>query len=249
MQDEASAPIPAPRPSRRREIALGLSALIPLLALTSKPPGTALLIYTLFVLAVLLRKPLNSLAERVGGRPEPLLFLAFLVSGSLTELLAWLNNYLSAAPNPALFHPQLLADLFVGLGFYGGWGFAWIIVLRRYRFTIGEVFLVTGLQGIFFEQLGAVFIMMVQSLAANPLLSLIFGLYVCAVHGSAAGLAVLPVLSRFDAPERSRRWVRFPLVIALMVGGAFLGTFLIGTLAGLFGGLPPKRSIIEHPFW
>ena len=63
-------------------------------------------------------------------------------------------------------------------------------VLRRYRFTVAEVFLVTGIQGIFFEQLGAVFLMMVRSLATNPLLSLVFGLYVCAVHGSAAGLAV-----------------------------------------------------------
>jgi hypothetical protein len=220
-----------------------------MLGLTSKPPGTALLIYTLFVLAVLLRKPLTALIDRIGGRPEALLCVTFLISGSLTELFAWLNNYLAAAPRPTLFHPQLLADLIVGFGFYGGWAFAWIVVLRRYRFTLAEVFLVTGLQGIFFEQLGAVFILMVQSLAANPLLSLIFGVYVCAVHGSAAGLAVLPALHHFDAPERSRRWVRFPLVIALMVGGAFLGTALVGLAAGLFGGLPPKRSIIEHPFW
>jgi len=229
-------------------VALGLSALIPLLALFSKPPGTALLIYTLFVLGVLLRKPITALADRLTGRPEPYLFLTFLVSGSLTELFAWLNNYLEAAAQPALFHPQLGADLIVGFGFYGGWAFAWIIVLRRYRFTLREVFLVTGIQGIFFEQLGAVFLMMVKLFATNPLLSLVFGLYVCAVHGSAAALAVLPWLQRFDTPT-SRHWARFPIVIALMVGGAFLGTALIGVAAGLFGGLPPKRSIVEHPFW
>jgi len=38
-------------------------------------------------------------------------------------------------------------------------------------------------------------------------------------------------------------------LVALMVGFAFLGCWLIGLGSLLFGGVPPKRSIVEHPFW
>ncbi|MCC2668633.1 MAG: hypothetical protein K0Q72_1104 [Armatimonadetes bacterium] len=235
--------------SRKAKAWLIFSGLIPLLGLLSKPPGTALLIYTLFVTACLGRARLAALADRLPGSPTVWLCVAFTVSGMLTETFAWLNNYLEAAKKPALFHPQLLFDLIVGLGFYGGWACAWLLVLRRYRFTLAETFLVTGIQGIFFEQLGAVFIMMLAVLPTNPLQSLLFGLYVCAVHGSAVGLAMAPLLHRFEAPDRSGHWARFPLVMALMVGLAFAGTALVGLLAMPFGGLPPKQSIIEPPFW
>jgi len=58
---------------------------------------------------------------------------------------------LKAAPEPALFHPQLFADLIIGVGFYGGWGFAWWLAFRWFRFSVAEAFIVTGIQGIFFR--------------------------------------------------------------------------------------------------
>ena len=174
---------------------------------------------------------------------------SFLLAGSLTETLAWLNNYWKAATEPALFHPQLFADLILGIGFYGGWAAAWWIALRWFRFSLCEAFLVTGIQGIWFEQIGAVFKLMLQIFKTNPVQSLIIGLYVVAVHGSAAGLGLAPVLSRFDTPEKSRSWMRFPLVIILMVGLAYAGSWLIAMATHIFSGLPPKCSIVEHPFW
>jgi hypothetical protein len=90
---------------------------------------------------------------------------------------------------------------------------------------------------------------MVRAWATNPFLSVLFGLYVFTVHGSVVGLAMAPLLQRFDAPEKSRSWLRFPVVVALMVSLAFAGCWLVQAVASLFGGLPPKRSIVEHPFW
>ncbi len=228
---------------------LVLSGLVPLPGLLGHPPSPMLLIYTVFVIACLFRRQLARLVERLPG-PVALHFLGwFLFAGALTETLAWADNYLNAAREPALFHPQLFADLIVGIGFYGGWAAAWWIAFRRFRFELWETFVITGLQGIFFEQLGAVFLAMVRAWAANPFLSLGLGLYVFAVHGSAVGLAVAPVLERFAAPEKSRSWLRFPVVVALMVGLAFAGCWLVQAAASLFGGLPPKRSIVEHPLW
>lgn len=228
---------------------LVLTALVPLLGLTSRPPDVMLLIYTVFVAACLFQRRLAALVGRLPGPLALQLLLGFLISGALTESLAWANNFLKAAKEPALFHPQLGADLIIGIGFYGGWAAAWWIAFRWFRFKLWETFVITGLQGIFFEQLGAVFLAMVRTWAANPFLSVVLGLYVFAVHGSAAGLAIAPVLQRLDAPARSRSCLRFPVVIALMVSLAFAGCWLVQAGASLFGGLPPKRAIVDHPFW
>jgi hypothetical protein len=227
-----------------------VGGVVPLLRLFfSRPPDTMLLIYTLFVVVFLSRRKLTALFEQLPGHASLHLFILFLISGSLTETLAWIGHFLKGAEEPALFHPQLIPDLILGIGFYGGWAIAWLIAFRWFRFTLLEAFVVTGFQGIFFEELGAVFVKMLSVFASNPLRSILLGVYVFVVHGSVTGLAFAPLIRRFDVPQRSRHWVRFPVVIALMVSLAFMGTRLMNTCALLFGGLPAKRSIVEYPFW
>ena len=232
-----------------KTILLLITGFLPLLGLTSRPPDLMLLIYSGFVIAWCWQHRLDKIVQRLPGPLAFHLFFCFLVTGCLTEVLAWTSNYLKAAEIPALFHPQLGVDLLIGIGFYGGWAAAWGMALRWYRFKLWEVFVITGVQGIFLEQLGAVFLAMVRAWSSNPLLALLFGAYVFTVHGSIAGLALLPTLRRFDTPAQSRSWLRIPLIIALMVGLAFLGCGLVQAVAFLFGGLPAKRSIIAHPFW
>jgi hypothetical protein len=225
------------------------SGLLPLFGLFSRPPDPQLCICTAFVVVLLFRGRLEARIDLLPGSAALHLVVAFLLSGSLTEILAWTNNYSKRAPQPALFHPQLIPDLVLGIGFYGGWALAWLIAFRWFRFTLLEVFLATGLLGIGFEQLGAVFLVMVRTFKGNPLQSLVIGAYVFVVYGSAAGLALAPLVNRFDSPQKSRSWARFPVVIALMFTLSATGTFLIGLCALAIGGLPPKRSIVEHPLW
>jgi hypothetical protein len=132
---------------------------------------TTLLIYTFFVAACLARRWLVALSDRLSLRPAWQLLVFFLLSGTLTEALAWGSNYAEAAEHPALLHPQLIPDIILGFGFYGGWVAAWLIAFRWFRFTLAETFLITGFQGVFFEQLGAVAVKMWQVLPTNPLLS------------------------------------------------------------------------------
>lgn len=232
-----------------KTIALILTGLIPLLGLLSRPPDTMLLIYTVFVAGFLFRRATTAFLEKLPGSASLHLIVLFLVSGSLTEILAWSNNYLKAAEEPALFHPQLIPDLIIGVGFYGGWAVAWLITLRWFRFSVAEGFLVTAIQGVFFEQLGAVFMAMLSVFKDDPAFALLMGLYVFLVHGSITGLALTPLSDRINLQTRSRHWIRFPVVIALMVTLAFAGSWFINMFAQSLGGLPPKRSITEHPFW
>ena len=226
-----------------------VSVLIPLLGLLAYPPETMALLYSIFGLVFLFRKDARNLYKHVPGPDAFKLVVLFLLTGVLTESLAWTNNYVKAAEEPALFHPQLIPDVIIGVGFYGGWALAWLIVLRCYRFTVPEAFIITGLQGIFFEQLGAVFLVMLTISMQNPFASLFFGVYVFAVHGSIVGIALSPVIDETKSAARSSHWMRFPVAVILMVGLAFTGCAIVNWVADLFGGLPPRQSIVEHPLW
>jgi hypothetical protein len=56
----------------------------------------------------------------------------------LTDLFAWMNNDLGPAAEPALLHPQVIADLILGPGFYGGWTVARLLAMRWFRSTLAE---------------------------------------------------------------------------------------------------------------
>jgi hypothetical protein len=225
-----------------------LSGLVPLLSLAQHQPDS-LLIYSVFVLACLFRRSLAALGDRLPGPAALHLVFFFVLAGELAEAFAWMGNYTKAAPTPGLLHPQLIANAILAVGLYVGWALAWLIVLRWYRFSLTEAYLITGFQAIFLEGFGAVLIRMMAVFRSNPLLALLMGLWVFAVHASVVGLALIPVIHRLDNPAKSRHWSRFPMVVVLVITLVILGCDLMGRVTLLFGGLPPKRSIIEHPFW
>ncbi len=168
---------------------LVFSGLIPVLGFVTSHDAT-LLIYTLFVVALLNRQGLARTFERIQLPINLKFFCALLIRGWLTEFFAWLGSYLKHDRTPALFHPQLIPDLILAIAFYGGWAIVWLLVLRRWRFTLGQVFFTTAFLGIFVEQNGAVQAAIIASLG-NPLLAIILVLYICAVYGSIMGLPFL----------------------------------------------------------
>ena len=235
-----------PRPHRLRRLVLGLSALLPLPGLLSSPPDTMLPIYSLFVVAVFARRPIEAAAERL-RIPRPIAFaLLVLASGLLAETLAWTSSYLARDPEPALLHPQLAYDLLLSPVVYGGWALAWPIVMRRWQFTLAEVFTVQGVYGILLEQQGAV---LRQGLASLPWGVMLWA-YVFLVYGSAIGLAYLPFERNYAAEARPRAWTRLPIALGallLMTIVSSLGWMTALHLVGI--SMPAPRPILEAPWW
>lgn len=225
---------------------LGLSALLPFPGLLAAPHDTLLPIYTLFVAAVFLRRPLEAAAARI-RLPRGLAFgLLVLASGLLTETLAWLSNYLAQAPEPALFHPQLAYDLLLSPVVYGGWALAWPLLMRRWRFTLAEVFTIQGLYGIVLEQDGAI---LRQGLAAMPWGMLLWA-YVFLVYGAAIGLAYLPFEGTYALEDRRRGWARLPIALgATLVATVVASLSWMAVLSLLGVDIPPPRPIVEAPLW
>jgi hypothetical protein len=248
--DEVHAPtVYEPRPiGRVASILLFLTALIPVLAIFG---GTSvLLIYTLFVVILLfLRRPLSRAAVAI-PLPLPVKFIALtILCGWIVELGAWYENYGRRAPNPALLHPQLIPDLILAIGLYGGGALAWLLVLRRWRFSLLEMFLTVGLLGIFVEQTGAALVAIAQSLFVNSLASLFLAGFVFVVYGPVIAIPYMLLEPQFAGRAVRSGWLKFPAVALLMMIFAVTLTAVVGLLASGVGLIPPKQPIWAHPFF
>lgn len=223
-----------------------ISGIIPVGILALSGYDTMLCVYTIFVASYLLIP--NLVTTRAFGTALRF-FSLFLISGTLTEILAWLSGYLAGKPFPEVFHPQLIPDIIIGFGYYGGMAVAWILVLRRFRFSLVSAMIVAGAYGVFAEQDGAIVVVVLQGLAVGNLGVILLGLYVFVVYASFTGIAFAPFMRHFDSPTRSSHWLRFLLVPVLLYVFTHAGVILIFVISEVFGGLPESRSALKFPLW
>lgn len=179
-----------------------------------------------------------------GWRPPVRLFVATAGSTLLLETGAWLDNFLRNTPAPALFHPQLIPDLVIGVGVYVAWWLTWWLALRRFAFSTAEVFVTTGLYGILLEQQGKILLAGLKTFPTG----LVLWAFVALAYGSTMALAVQ--LGGAGFPGTRRHWVKYPLTWAGLFLMTYATSILWGFLLAAVGFAPPKRfPMREHPFW
>lgn len=204
------------------------------------PPGP-LLVYSLFVAAYLFEVRLRLLPRVAYGLRFLLLMLA---AGWLLELLSWLTEYTANNPEPALLHPQLIPDLIIAIGFYGGWGVAWLVILRLFRFHIWEIFAVQGVYGIFVEQSGAILWTGLASLPWGVLL----WLYLLLVYGATAALP--PLLLPDTASARRDHLLKYPAALLILLLATVVAAVVWEVVTiSLLDIIPEPGPIRERPFW
>ncbi|HEU5103233.1 MAG TPA: hypothetical protein VFU22_29635 [Roseiflexaceae bacterium] len=219
-----------------------LSGLLPILALLSPQPDPTPLIYSLFVLTYIIRR--RSAGGTEEARTSAWSFgLAIVGCGLLLESLSWANNFVKCAPQPALMHPQLLPDLALGIAFYGGWAIAWVLLLRRFWFSLPQLFCAQGAFGVLIEQRGAIFL---GGLAMMPF-GLVLWTYVFLVYGSVVGIAYLLFGERLCAETGAARWWRYPLAWLLITVLALAFVAVWQALLRAAGLLPDPRAICGFP--
>lgn len=222
--------------SKTRKRLFALSGVLVLLVCINSP---ALLPYPLFVLTYL-----RGWRLPVKGVPWQRLLLATALCTLVLEASSWLDNFIRNDPAPALFNPQLIPDLILGVGVYAAWWLTWGLVLRRFHFTARQVFLTTGLYGILIEQQGKIFL---AGLSAMPV-GLILWAYVALAYGSTMALAFFLVRDSFTA-ERDTRW-KYPLAWLALYLLTFVTSFIWGLILLLLNFAPvAKLPMQEHPFW
>lgn len=183
-----------------------LSGLVPLLGLFKKPAGWMLCLYSVYVLAygsktMQWRNAFSTLRVWLAG------VASAMVIGTLTETLAWLQNYGEGFRSEgALFSPHLFQDIVRGWGYYLALVFAYLILTRFYLFSAAQSFLIYGFCGIFLEQRGVV----AKAAFSRGLVGLLMIAYLFVVHGSIMGLIVLPLEGRRRAALASAESLERP---------------------------------------
>lgn len=207
---------------------LAASGLIPLLFLLPSPADPILLIYSLFVCVYFNRAPLQRLVGTLPGTPALKFFVLALSFSLLSESFVWYSNTHSGDMQDT--QADLLDHLASFFLFYLVIIVAWMVTLRRYDFTIQQVFFTQGSWGIVFEQQGAIFITGLLSLP----LGLLLWIYVLPVYGSTTALAytlTVPQFERLSRPDRRRKYaVVWGLNVGLLVVVSVITLLITGEM-------------------
>ncbi len=128
-----------------------------------------LLLFLFFGLVFLLRKRLSQLLD--GAHP---LAMYFVVIGYLVSVVAE-TAYIFSKP----LHRNLLIDLLLTAPWYIMWMMLWYRILKRFRFSVMEAFILGGFHGFVVEAVvsGYLFASPILALLGLPLFSVVYGFF------------------------------------------------------------------------
>ena len=113
-------------------------------------------IVPMWILAFQFKVPLALLMRQAS---PALAFVGFgVLFGLMTECFAILGNLDRPDSEKILLHPDPATDLMFGLASYGMTMIVWLVLVRRLRFRLWQVFLATAAYGAVTEQMGQVLI-------------------------------------------------------------------------------------------
>ena len=158
--------------------------------------------------------------------------VAGLTLGLLTEIFAILNNLDLPPDERILLHPEPIPDLIYALFYYTILILTWYLLLRKIKFSKTDIFLLTGIFGIFTEEVGAVFL----RIFSEPITGLLYALIIVFVYGIFPMLAYMITEEGFST-ERSQPRIHHYLLaaLALFFQYAIYGNFIYTTLEHFFG--------------
>ena len=202
-----------------------LGILLTIIGISGNP---MLLIFPMWIFTYLNPEPLRRL---VRGVPFSVSFIGSGVSfGLLTEVFAIVNNRSLPPEQRILLSPDPMLDLIYGLFYYSLLIVTWYVLIRGFTYSKKEVFLLTGIYGIFTEEMGQVF----MRIFTVPMTGLLYAIIVSCVYGVFPMLAYMVSEEKLGA-KKSHVIIRF-LVAApvLFVEWAIYGLFVLPVLKRVF---------------
>jgi len=142
-----------------------------------------------------------------------------LITGLFIEALAIINSLKLPIEERALFSPYPIPDLIFAIGYYSFFALGIFFILRKYKFSLKELFIIGGIFGIFAEQHGLVF------LSFNS----INYLYVFLSYGSFIALPYLIFFRDFKKLKRKQTNLKYLFIILALIVSylAFLVYYLL----------------------
>ncbi len=168
-----------------------------------------LLTFTFFVFVWLIQSKLKPLIKKINLS----LFFKFLVLGIITGFMV---EFFVFQNQQGLFSGDFWFNFLLSIGIYGSLIIVWYFLLKKYKFSLRGVFLLSGIWGVIVEQDFAVL------LSFNPFMYL----YIFAVYGSFVSIPFLLMKDEFDKKQKRKEGKKRYIV-------AFLAQFIayiVGTL-------------------
>ena len=151
------------------------------------------------------------------------------IFGIIAETFAILNNMDLPPEERALFHPDPLIDLILGLSYYTPLFFFSMIIVFRYKLNEKIMFMIGGIYGVLTEQTFQIFLSF----------NIILWIYVFFVYGSfiAIPYTILKTpINKLDLSEKNKFLSSSLLLILLLCGFGF--AFILMRIFWLILGLP-----------
>ncbi len=185
------------------------------------------LIFPMWIFAYLLKDRIAGLLERL---PLPVSFIgAGLLFGLLTEIFAIINNLSLPPEQRVLLNPDPAVDLFYGFFYYLFFIGAWYVLLRGINYSTKEIFLISGIIGIFVEETGAVFL----RIFSEPMTGLLYAILILFVYGIFPMLALMVNEKKFKSKEIGALKRYLVALVALFIQWAIYGLIVLPVLKAI----------------
>jgi hypothetical protein len=162
-------------------------------------------------------------------------FVAFIFSGVIfgliTEFLAIIENLNISSDQKVLLSAHPLNDILFGFAYYFSVMIVWYFLLKRYKYSKKEVFLITGIYGVFVERSGQVLIGIFNA----PIIGTLYALIIIFVYGLFPSLALMITEGRFKGNKESYLKKYVFGFIALFIQWVVFGIIFLPVLKLAFG--------------
>ncbi|ETA68780.1 hypothetical protein MettiDRAFT_2263 [Methanolobus tindarius DSM 2278] len=187
------------------------------------------LIFPMWIFTYLFKDNLINVLEKL---PLHTSFIgAGVLFGLLTEVFAIVENLPKPAGERILLSQNPVNDVVFGFVYYLFIISAWYLLLRKIKYTGRDVFLITGIYGIFVEETGQVFLRMFTV----PVFGLLYVIIIMFVYG------IFPMLTHM---LNEKRFSGVSTNAVKRYSIAFVALFIQYAIYGLFV-LPALKSILS----
>lgn len=175
--------------------------------------------FALFLIFYLSRKSIRKIINLLIHKLAVKYFLTGIVGGLFIEFLAILSSMKLPPAQRALFHPDPIPDLILGVGYYTALTLGGYFIVKRYKFSLIQFFLLGGIFGLIGEEHGGV---LLQLLAGN----ILGGIYVFLSYASFIALPYMLFNEKFNKFIRKKsRILKYP--VGLLILAFFYVLFLL----------------------
>jgi len=169
-----------------------------------------LLMFPLWIFTYIFKEPFGNIMSKIPGN------IGFVVAGvffgMVIEVFAIINNLYLSASERILLDADPINDLVFGILYYTFVIVSWYLILRKIRYSQLEIFLITGIYGIFVEETGQVFLRMFE----QPVMGTLYAIIVMFVYGLFPMLALMVTEDTFSLERKESSFWAYVLAVAVL---------------------------------